>query len=88
MNRKQKKILLAVILGMVCYWSLYFFVLKPIKNMEKKFLEQKATSHLLPKDFKAALKGTPCENAETYEAYNQCVVEYNKKISAENETKE
>ena len=41
----------------------------------------KKTTHSLPEETKTAIKGTPCENEETYEAYNQCVFEYNRKIT-------
>lgn len=47
--------------------------------------EKKAAEQLLSEEFKASLKGGPCENAETYAAYSQCVAEYNQEVKRYNE---
>jgi hypothetical protein len=38
------------------------------------------SEHALPGKVKALIKGTSCENSNTYEEYNACVLEYNKAI--------
>lgn len=63
-----------------------YFMMKWWQSREAQAAPAKrAAEQLLPDEFKAAIKDTPCENAETYEEYNKCVTEYNKKISTENE---
>ena len=44
-------------------------------------LAEEGARHSLSDSVKTAIKDTPCEAAQTYEEYNKCAAEYNKKIT-------
>ena len=68
-------------------------VLRGLKEYVKEYGGKSAAkitdsaSAKLPDSIKAAIKGTPCADAETYDGYNACALEYNKRVLEENAKK-
>ncbi len=53
---------------------------KPVASSSIATKNFRNSERLLPENVKLSIQGTPCEKANTYEEYNNCVLVYNSKI--------